>query len=82
MHPNTTITFPQRYTRKCPCGATPEYPHGLCRKCHAGMTWRRRKSSSSRHTTRRRRGRQSRDRGRILALTESISRASTKGAHY
>jgi hypothetical protein len=80
MHPDTIITIPQQYTRQCPCGAAPEDPHGLCRKCHAGMVWRRRKSSSARHTTRRRRGRQSRDRSRILALTESMSRTSSNGA--
>jgi hypothetical protein len=82
MHSNTTITIPPQYTRQCPCGAIPEYPHGLCRKCHAGMVWRRRKSSSARHTTPRRRGRQSRARSRILALTESMSRTSSKGGDY
>jgi hypothetical protein len=82
MHPNTSITIPQQYTHQCPCGAAPEYPHGLCRKCHAGMVWRRRKSSSARHVNRRRRGRQSRDRSRVLAFTESIFRTSSNRADY
>jgi hypothetical protein len=82
MHSITIITIAQQYTHQCPCGATPEYPHGLCRKCHAGMVWRRRKAAgSARRTSRRRRGHVSRDRGRILALAESMSRTS-RGADY
>jgi hypothetical protein len=82
MHPNTVITIPHEHPRPCPCGAVPEYPHGLCRKCHAGMVWRRRKTGQAQHSTRRRRGRQSRNRSRIMALAESMSRVSSKGADY
>ena len=78
MHPNTIITIPQRYTRQCPCGAVPECPHSMCRKCHAGMVWRRRKAGPPRHASKRRRGRQSRERTRILI--ESTFRANSMGA--
>jgi hypothetical protein len=80
MHPDILLTIAQQQARSCPCGATPEHPHGLCRKCYAGMVWRRRKTGSARRTARRRRGRQSRERARVLALAQSMFRANGKGA--
>jgi|HubBroStandDraft_5_1064220.scaffolds.fasta_scaffold346414_1 hypothetical protein len=83
MHPSTIITIPQQYTRQCPCGAVPEYPHNMCRKCHAGMVWRRRKTGSPRRASRRRRSRQSRDNSRILTLNEPMFRtANSRGADF
>jgi len=82
MHPNPIVKLPQERTHQCPCGAVPEYPHGMCRKCYAGMVWRRRKNGPARHASRRRRGRQSRERSRILALAESMSSVHGKGADY
>ena len=55
--------------RFCPCGAVTEHPSGLCRKCHARMTWRRHNTRPRRRTTRRRSGRQARDRARVLAAS-------------
>ena len=82
MHPSITLTIAQERTRSCPCGATPEYPYGMCRKCYAGMVWRRRKTGPARRTARRRRGRESRERNRILALADSMFHANSKGADY
>lgn len=82
MHPNTILKLAQERTHQCPCGAVPEYPYGMCRKCHAGMVWRRRQAGPARRAARRRRGRQSREQSRILALTESTFRANSKGADY
>lgn len=82
MHPSITLKITQNQTRPCPCGATPEYPHAMCRKCHASMVWRRRKAGPARHASRRRRGRQSRERRRILAFAESMSSASRREAGY
>jgi hypothetical protein len=65
--------------QSCPCGALAEHPHGLCRKCHAGMIWRRRNVGTTRHSSRRRRGSQARERVRILALATSMFRTSSKG---
>lgn len=80
MHPDIILTIAQQQIRSCPCGAAAEYRYGMCRKCHAGMVWRRRQAGSTRRAVRRRRGRQSRERSRILALAESMLRASDKGA--
>jgi hypothetical protein len=44
------------------------------------MEWRRRNAQPARYTARRRRGRQSRERARILALATSMFCASGKGA--
>ena len=82
MHHSIMITIAQERARHCPCGATPESPYGLCRKCHAAMAWRRRKAGPPRRASRRRRGRQSRERSRILALAESMFRTNRKGADY
>jgi hypothetical protein len=82
MHPDILLTIAQQQTRSCPCGATPEHPYGLCRKCYAGMVWRRRKAGSTRRAARRRRGRQSRERSRILTFAESMIRANGKGADH
>jgi len=48
MHPNPIVKLPQERTHQCPCGAVPEYPHGMCRKCYAGMVWHRRKNGPAR----------------------------------
>jgi (p)ppGpp synthase/HD superfamily hydrolase len=39
--------------RQCPCGAVAEQPHGLCRKCHHRMLWRRKTTRTSRRAARR-----------------------------
>lgn len=80
MHPSTIALPADNQRRSCPCGAVPEHPYGLCRKCYAGMVWRRHKSGSARRTSRRRRGRQSRERARILALASSVVHANGRGA--
>jgi len=59
--------------RFCPCGAVTEHPSGLCRKCHARMTWRRHKARPRRRTVRRRSGRPARDRARLVAYAASMS---------
>ena len=82
MHPDIILTIAQQQTRSCPCGAIPELPYGMCRKCYAGMVWRRRKAGPAQRAARRRRGRQSRERARILTLAESMFRANGKGADY
>ena len=40
--------------RQCPCGAMAEHRDGLCRKCQARNTWRRKAASNRRKSTRRR----------------------------
>jgi hypothetical protein len=82
MHPNPLVKLSLEPTHQCPCGAVPEYPHGMCCKCYAGMVWRRRKNGPARRASRRRRGRQSRERGRILALAESMSSMHRKAVDY
>lgn len=63
------------HRRSCPCGAISEHPYGLCRKCHARMTWRRRTAETTRRAARRRRrGRQVRERARLVALAASMVR--------
>jgi hypothetical protein len=66
--------------RFCPCGAVTEHPSGLCRKCHARMTWRRRNTRPRRRTTRRRSGRQARDQARVLAFAASMFHPTGKEA--
>jgi hypothetical protein len=80
MHPDIILTIAQHQTRSCPCGAAAEYRYGMCRKCYAGMVWRRRQAGPARCAARRRRGRQSRERARVLAFAQSMFRASGKGA--
>jgi hypothetical protein len=80
MNPHQIYKIAEVRHQSCPCGAVAEHHHGLCRKCHAGMTWRRRNAGTARNSSRRRRGRQSRERGRLLALVTSSFRTSGKGA--
>jgi hypothetical protein len=79
MNPYQIQKISENQHQSCPCGAVAEHPYGLCRKCHAGMTWRRRDAGTARHASRRRRGSQARERGRILALATSMFRTSSKG---
>lgn len=37
----------------CPCGAKAEHEYGICRKCQARATWRRRHATRTRRTVRR-----------------------------
>jgi len=75
MHPTLVSLLVEDRRRSCPCGATPEHAHGLCRKCHARMTWRRRTAEVTRRVARRRRrGRQARERARLAALAASMVR--------
>jgi hypothetical protein len=70
-----------RHRQNCPCGAVPEHPYGLCRKCHARMTWRRRTTDNVRRAARRqRRGRSTRGRARMLAFAASMTRANRTGS--
>jgi hypothetical protein len=62
--------------RFCPCGAVTEHPSGLCRKCHARMTWRRHNTRPRRRTGHRRSGRQA----RVLALAASMFHPTEKEA--
>jgi hypothetical protein len=66
--------------RFCLCGALTEHPSGLCRKCHARMTWRRHNTRPRRRTIRRRSGRQARDRARVLAFAASMFNPTRKEA--
>jgi hypothetical protein len=36
---------------RCPCGATAAHRYGLCRKCQARATWKRRKAPARQRTT-------------------------------
>jgi hypothetical protein len=80
MHPSLIAALVEDRRRSRPCGAVPQHPYGLCRKCHARMEWRRRNAQPARYTARRRRGRQARECARILALATSMFRASGRGA--
>jgi hypothetical protein len=79
-HPLITMAMADDRRRFCPCGAVTEHPSGLCRKCHARMTWRRHNTRPCRHTVRRRSGRQARDRARVLAFAASMFRPTEKEA--
>jgi hypothetical protein len=62
--------------RQCPCGAVAEQPHGLCRKWHAYMVWRRKTTRATRHAARR----QAAGHGaRLLAVAMSLLRTTSKG---
>lgn len=75
MHPTLVSLLAEQRRWSCPCGAAPEHPHGLCRKCHARMTWRRRTAETARRAARRRRrGRQARERARLVTLAASMVR--------
>jgi hypothetical protein len=39
--------------RQCPCGAVPDRPFGLCRKCQNRKAWRRKTTTPRRKTGRR-----------------------------
>lgn len=71
MRYSITIALAEDRRRFCPCGAVTEHPYGMCRKCHARMTWRRHKTQSRRHTVGRRSSRLARDRARALAFAAS-----------
>jgi hypothetical protein len=75
-------TFAQDNSWSCSCGAIAEQQHGLCRKCYAGMTWRRHTSGSARKTSRRRRGRLSRERARILSVAATMTGSNGSGADF
>lgn len=81
MHPTLVpLLTEDRHRQSCPCGAVPEHPYGLCRKCQARMTWRRRTADAPRRAARRqRRGRSAREHARMLALAASMVRANRAG---
>jgi hypothetical protein len=82
MHPTLVpLLTEDRHRQACPCGAVSEHPYGLCRKCHARMTWRRRITDSAHRGARRqRRGRSARERARMLALAVSMVRTNRTGS--
>jgi CDGSH-type Zn-finger protein len=80
MHYSITIALAEDGHRFCRCGAASEHPYGMCRKCHARMTWRRHKTRPRRRTVRRRSGRLARDRARILTFAKSSFRTTGKEA--
>jgi hypothetical protein len=82
MHPALVSLLTEDWQRQnCPCGAVPEHPYGLCRKCHARMTWRRRTTDTARRAARRqRRSRSTHDRAHMLALAASMIRANRTGS--
>jgi hypothetical protein len=81
MHPTLVpLLTEDRHRQNCPCGAVAERPYGLCRKCHARMTWRRRTVDTAHRAARRqRRGRSARELARMLTLAASIVRANRTG---
>lgn len=72
MHPDLIAPLIRDRFRTCPCGARTDEPFGLCRKCRARMTWRRR----NRRTPHRRRmtRRLARRAARLLMLTWTLPR--------
>ncbi len=80
MNHSIAIAVAEDRRQFCPCGATTEHPPGLCRKCRARMTWRRRNAQPRRRTARRRLGRRARDRARALASSASTFRATEEEA--
>ena len=80
MRYSITIALAEDRRRFCPCGAVTEQPYGMCRKCHARMTWRRHKTGPRRRTGRRRSGRLARDRARAFAFTVSMFRQTGEEA--
>jgi hypothetical protein len=81
MHPTLVpLLTEDRHRQNCLCGAASEHPYGLCRKCHARMTWRRRTADTARRAARRqRRGQSARERALMLALAASMVRANRAG---
>jgi hypothetical protein len=74
MHPELIAALTEIRHRQCPCGAVTDKPHGLCRKCHARVAWRRKTTRTSRRAARRLATRQAREGARIFASTMSLLR--------
>lgn len=53
MHTDLLAPPAEGRRRQCPCGAVTEYPHRLCRKCQARISWRRKTTRTSRRVARR-----------------------------
>ena len=48
-----TVILAETRRRQCPCGAVPDRPFGLCRKCQDRKAWRRKTTAPRRKTGRR-----------------------------
>lgn len=79
VHPDLIAALAEYRRKSCPCGAVADPSWGLCRKCIARITWRRRARRPHRRAIRRHVGRQALGKMGIFALTASIVRAIGKG---
>jgi hypothetical protein len=48
-HPIPVAALAEDRRRRCPCGAVPQQPYGLCRECHATAVWRHKTERASRN---------------------------------
>jgi len=77
----TAAPFIRDWPARCPCGADAAHRYGLCRKCQARATWRRRKAPTRHRLTAARRIGRLLPPLLLLAHATSTDPASPDGGH-